>query len=179
MKIISPIYASKLYLAVYLAQRGCRAVTITAVARTKPADSRTLYTRVHKYQSESGQTPTSHNWFLQNQQRRVHAAVLLIFYAKYRLRYEGVHDSHGIAFALTLNKYQEMCATRETIVSPERVNLLITGGFSVGWKGILQGSPSKFSSENVKIIPCRKCKMPLLVEAHYLNYVCDCQNTSH
>lgn len=174
MKTISPAYASKIYLAIELAKLNCRAVTITAVARTKPADARDLFKRVHKTQSESGQTPTNHNWFLQNQQRRIHAAALLIFYNKYRLRYENVPDSHGIAFALSLKRYNRMC-NGDPLVSPERFNLLVTGGFGIGWKDILKGASSKFPFENVKLITCRKCKTPHLVEAHYLNYVCpDC-----
>jgi hypothetical protein len=173
MKTISPTYASKIYLASELARLKCRAVTITSVARTKPNDSREIYRRIHSEQSESGQTPTNHNWFLQTHQRRIHAAIFLVFYNKYRTRYESTPDSHGIAFALALTKYTTM-SNGDPVVSPERFNLLV-GGFAIGWRDILRGGSSKYASENVKIIACKKCRMPILAEAHFLNYVChDC-----
>lgn len=171
MKITSPTYASKIALAQALAGLNCRAVTITAVARTKAIDSRVIYKQIHKSQSEPGQTPTNHNWFLMGQDRRKHGAMLLILYAKFRLIYQDVNDSHGIAFALALRRYKMMTAGNE-VVSPERFNLLVTWGFSLNWKNILKGDSSKFEYGNVKLMLCKKCRTPHIVESHYLNYIC-------
>jgi hypothetical protein len=171
MTNVSPNYASKLAVAHELARLGARAVTITSVARTKPADSRLTFKRVHGSQSQSGQTPTDHEWFLANRTRRLHAAFLLITYAKYRLSLEHSPDAHGLAFAVALRNYGDLCGSGAP-VSPERLNLLVGTGFGIGWRDIIKGGSSKFSSDNVRVLNCRKCRVPHLVEDFYVNYIC-------
>lgn len=171
MSPISTNYASKLAIANELAKLGARAVTITAVARTKPADSRAVHKRVRGHQSQSGQTPTDHEWFLLNRTRRLHAAYLLIVYAMFRSAHESSPDSHGLAFTMAYRDYKQLTQGKP-VITPERLNLLITTGYGIGWRDITRGGASKFPSDNVKVMNCRKCRVPHLVEAHYLNYVC-------
>lgn len=167
----SPNYQSKLDMATELASLGARAVTITAVARTKSSDSRIAYKQIHGRQSQSGQTPTDHEWFLTNQTRRQHAAYLLITYAKYRAHLQQSPDAHGLAFIMAYKNYLALCKNNPAI-NLERLNLLITTGYGIGWKDITKGGSSKFGSGNVRVMKCRKCTIPHLVEAHYINYVC-------
>lgn len=171
MKTFSPLYASKLAIAVELAKLGARAVTITSVARTKPADSRIVYKQVRGNQSQSGQTPTDHQWFLFNRTRRLHGAFLLLSYFTYRTRHKDNPDAHGLAYTLAYKVYKQI-TDENPIVSPERFNLLVGHGFSIGWQGIIKGGSSKFPFDNVKVVNCRKCRMPHLAEAHFLSYVC-------
>jgi hypothetical protein len=177
MKLIQPAYQNKIDVAEYLAALGCRAVTISAVAKTVAADARDIYKRVNNTLSPSGQTPKDHQWFLQNQQRRQHGAFLLLMYCKFRTGLEETakHDAHGLAFALTLKIYRDvfkLAAGEELLVSPERFSLLVTNGYQFGWREIIRGKTSSFRSDNVKIMKCRKCKMPHLTEAHYVSYEC-------
>lgn len=171
MSAISPNYASKLAIARELAILGARAVTITAVARTKPADSRNVHKEIRGHQSQSGQTPTDHIWFVANRTRRLHAAFFLITYVKYRIRFEPLPDAVGLAFSMAYRDYIRIIG-KEQPISPERLNLLVTKGYEIGWKKILSGGESKFKKDNVKVVNCKKCKVPHLVESHYLNYVC-------
>lgn len=164
-------YESKLAIAVELAKLGARAVTITSAARTKPADSRDTYKNIRGSQSQSGQTPTDHQWFLFNQTRRQHGAFLLLAYFSYRTKHKEHADAHGLAFALAYRTYKRMTG-EIPLVSPERFNLLVGHGFSIGWQGIIKGASSKFPFDNVKIVNCRKCRIPHLAEAHFLSYVC-------
>lgn len=164
-------YASKVVIAQALAGMGARAVTITSVARTKPADSRAIYKSVTGTQSQSGQTPTNHEWFLASRTLRQHAALLLIMYAMYREKYDGDHDAHGLAFTLAYHNYLLVCMG-EAPISPERMVLLITNGFSIGWREITKGGVSKFPQDNVKVMKCRGCSLPHLVEAHFIRYKC-------
>jgi hypothetical protein len=168
-------YASKVAIAQFLAGMGARAVTITAVARTKPADSRAIYKEVNGTQSLSGQTPTNHEWFLGSRQLRLQAAYLLLMYASYRERNSTEADAHGIAFTLAYHNYRRLYPG-EALVSPERLALLIGGGYSIGWREIPKGGVSKFAAGNVKVARCRKCALPHLVEAHFRKYECaECQ----
>jgi len=168
-------YASKVAIAQALAGMGARAVTITAVARTKPADSRAIYKEVNGTQSLSGQTPTNHEWFLGSRQLRLQAAYLLLMYAAYRERDSIEADAHGIAFTLAYHDYRRLFPG-DALISPERLALLIGGGYSIGWREIPKGGVSKFAAGNVKVAKCRKCALPHLVEAHFRKYECaDCQ----
>jgi hypothetical protein len=167
-------YASKVAIAQALAGMGCRAVTLTSVARTKPADSRAIVKTTTGMQSQSGQTPTNHAYFLSNRSLRLHAAMLLLMYAAYREKHEPLPDAHGIAFTLTYNNYLRMCRS-EPLISPERFSLLAGNGFSIGWREIPRGGASKFPHDNVKVMRCRRCKTPHLAEAHFVRYTCtDC-----
>jgi hypothetical protein len=171
MKHHQSAYQAKRDIAEELAVLGARAVTISAVAKTNPSDSRDLYKQIRKTQSQSGQTPTDHEWFLANRTRRLHGALLLLMYARYRTGLNLQHDGHGLAFALTLRSYHQLFK-EEAIVSPERFSLLATNGFAIGWQNIIRGGASKFRSDNVKVMKCRKCLIPHLVEAHFLNFTC-------
>jgi hypothetical protein len=164
-------YASKVAIAQACAAMGARAVTLTSVARTKPADSRAIYKTVTGKQSQSGQTPTNHEWFLGNRQLRLHSAMLLLMYAAYREKHEPMPDAHGIAFTLSYSAYLRMCRS-EAQISPERFALLAGNGFSIGWRDIPRGGASKFPHGNVKVMRCRKCKIPHLVEAHFVRHTC-------
>ena len=164
-------YASKVVIAQALAGMGSRAVTLTSVARTKPADSRAIYKRVTGKQSQSGQTPTNHEWFLSSRTLRLHAAMLLLMYASYREKHDKLHDAHGIAFTLSYNNYLGVCRS-DPQISPERFALLAGTGFSIGWRDIPRGGASKFPHSNVKVMRCRKCKLPHLVEAHFVRHTC-------
>jgi hypothetical protein len=164
-------YASKVAIAQALAGMGARAVTITAVARTKPADSRAIYKEVNGTQSLSGQTPTNHEWFLGSRQLRLQAAYLLLMYAAYRERNSVEADAHGIAFTLAYLNYRRLYPV-DALISPERLALLIGGGYSIGWREIPKGGVSKFAAGNVKVARCRKCALPHLVEAHFRKYEC-------
>jgi hypothetical protein len=167
----SNTYASKIAIAQALAGMSARAVTITSVARTKPADSRAIYKSITGAQSQSGQTPTNHEWFLGSRPLRMHGAMLLLMYALYREQHKNSDDAHGIAFTLTLYNYQLMYG-RDALISPERMVLLISHGFGIGWRDITKGGPSRFPADNVKVMRCRTCKLPHLVEAHFISYVC-------
>lgn len=168
-------YASKVAIAQALAAVGARAVTITAVARTKPADSRAIYKEVNGTQSLSGQTPTNHEWFLGSRSLRLQAAFLLLTYAAYRESNSAHPDAHGIAFTLAYHNYRRLYPS-EVMISPERLALLIGGGYSVGWREIPKGGVSKFTAGNVKVAKCRKCGLAHLAEAHFRKYECaDCQ----
>lgn len=167
-------YASKVAIAQALAAMGARAVTITAVARTKPADSRAIYKEVNGTQSLSGQTPTNHEWFLGSRTLRLQAAFLLLMYADYRQRHSAEADAHGIAFTLAYHNYRRLYPT-DVLISPERLALLIGGGYSIGWREIPKGGSSKFLAGNVKVAKCRSCGLPHLCEAHFRKYECtDC-----
>lgn len=167
-------YASKVAIAQALAGLGARAVTLTSVARTKPADSRAIYKEVNGTQSLSGQTPTNHEWFLGSRPLRLQAAFLLLMYAAYRERHNAEADAHGIAFTLAYHNYRRLYPG-EALISPERLALLIGGGYSIGWREIPKGGVSKFAAGNVKVAKCRKCALPHLVEAHFRKYECaDC-----
>ena len=169
-------YASKVACAQALAAMGARAVTLTSVARTKPADSRAIYKTVTGTQSQSGQTPTNHEWFLGSRTLRLHSAMLLLMYASYRDHHEPLPDAHAIAFTLSYNNYLGMCRG-EALISPERFALLAGNGFSIGWREIPRGGASKFPNGNVKVMRCRKCRLPHLVEAHFVCHTCtDCLN---
>lgn len=167
----SASYASKVAVAQALAAVGARAVTLTSVARTKPADSREIFKSVTGTQSQSGQTPTNHEWFLSNRPVRLHAAMLLLMYATYREKHEPLPDAHGIAFTLAYHNYLGVCRTAP-LISPERFALLAGNGFSIGWREIPRGGASKFPHNNVKIKRCRVCRIPHLIEAHYVRYTC-------
>jgi len=171
MAHITNSYASKLAIAGELARMGARAVTISSVARTKPADSRAKYKQLQGNQSRSGQTPTDHQWFLASQTRRQHGAFLLMTYAKYRQYLEPQPDAHGLAFVMAYNLYTR-AINGEPLVSLERFNLLVGKGFVIGWRDILKGGHSKFDSENVKVTMCKRCRIHHIAEAHYLNYIC-------
>jgi hypothetical protein len=167
----SASYASKVAIAQACAAMGARAVTLTSVARTKPADSRAIYKSVTGSQSQSGQTPTNHEWFLGSRTLRLHSALLLLMYAAYREHHEPLPDAHGIAFTLSYNNYLGTCGG-EALISPERFALLAGNGFSIGWREIPRGGASKFPTGNVKVIRCRKCRLPHLVEAHFVRHTC-------
>lgn len=164
-------YASKVSIAQALASMRARAVTLTSVARTRPADSRAIYKSVTGMQSQSGQTPTNHEFFLTSRPLRLHSAALLLMYAAYRARHEPSPDAHGVAFVLSYNRYLRMCQS-EPLINPERFSLLVSNGFAIGWRDIPHGGTSKFPTDNVKIMPCRKCKTPHLTEAHFISYTC-------
>jgi hypothetical protein len=164
-------YASKVVIAKALAGMGARAVTLTSVARTKPADSRAIYKSVTGTQSQSGQTPTNHEWFLATRSHRLHSAMLLLMYAAYREKHEPLPDAHGIAFTLAYNNYLGVCRS-EPLISPERFALLAGNGFSIGWRDIPKGGASKFPHDNVKVMRCRKCRVPHLIQAHYVRHTC-------
>jgi hypothetical protein len=164
-------YASKVAIAQANAAMGARAVTLTSVARTKPADSRAIYKSVTGNQSQSGQTPTNHEWFLQSRNLRLHSAMLLLMYAAYREKHEPLPDAHGIAFTLSYSNYLGVCRG-EALISPERFALLAGNGFSIGWRDIPRGGASKFPHDNLKVMRCRKCRLPHLIEAHYVRHTC-------
>ena len=164
-------YASKVAISQALAAMGARAVTLTSVARTKPADSRAIYKTVTGTQSQSGQTPTNHEWFLGSRTLRLHSALLLLMYAAYREKHEPLHDAHGIAFTLSYNNYLGLCMGA-ALSSPERFALLAGNGYSIGWREISRGGASKFPRDNVKVMRCRKCQLPHLVEAHFVRHTC-------
>jgi len=181
MTHISKSYANKLAIAGELARLGARAVTISSVARTKPADSRAKYQQLQGKQSRSGQTPTDHQWFLFNQERRQHGALLLLVYHKYRDWLDSNPDAHGLAFLLAYRVYLDAvkvdAAGAEALVSLERFNLLISKGFPQGWRGIIKEGHTKFFSDNVKVTICKKCRVHHLAECHYVNYICpSCQS---
>lgn len=167
----SETYASKIAIATELAHLGCRAVTLTAAARTKPADSRHVYRKIRGEQSQSGQTPSDHEWFFVTKTRRMHAAFLLLTYAKYRAHHAGDPDAHGLAFTLALRMYHALTG-QEAPISPERWNLLIGKGYDRNWRVIPQGGATSFLDDNGKVLRCRKCRVPHFVEAHYMNYTC-------
>lgn len=171
MKYQHSAYQAKLDIAEELALLGARAVTISSVAKTNPSDSRELFKQIRKTQSQSGQTPTDHEWFLANRTRRLHGALLLLMYAQFRAELNLQHDGHGLAFTLALRSYHQLFK-EDAIVSPERFSLLATNGYAIGWQNIIRGGASKFRSDNVKVMKCRKCLIPHLVEAHYINYTC-------
>lgn len=172
----SASYASKVAVGQALAAFGARAVTLTTVARTKPADSRAIVKTITGTQSQSGQTPTNHAWFLGNRQLRQHSALLLLMYAAYREKHEPLPDAHGIAFTLTYNNYLGVCRGK-ALISPERFALLAGNGFSIGWRDIPRGGASKFPHDNVKVMRCRKCRVPHLIEAHFRSHTCsECLN---
>lgn len=169
---VSEAYQNKLHIAAMLARLGCRAVTMTAAARIKPADSRQVYRRVRGTTSQSGQTPTDHQWFFQKKSRRMQAAFLLLAYVKYRESMVGNPDAHGLAFALSLSTYVNLMGENAEI-SPERWHLLIGTGFERNWRDIRSGGSSAFAADNGKVIRCRKCDVPHFVEAHYMSYRCE------
>lgn len=170
---ITDSYASKLAMAGELAVLGARAVTITAVARVKPGDARAKYRQVNKTQSRSGQTPSDHQWFLATPVRRQHGALLLLLYAAYRARFDQNPDAHGLAFIIAYRQYLSVCYdTPSPPVSTERFNLLVGAGFSVGWRDIIKGRSSNFASDNVKVLKCRVCNVPHLVEEHLRSFTC-------
>lgn len=180
MKQVQSAYQSKIDIAEELAFLGARAVTISAVAKTNAADSRDIFKRIRKAQSQSGQTPKDHQWFFANRARRLHGALLLLLYCKYRTGLNIPHDGHGIAFAMTLRTYHKLYPNSDDqVVSPERFSLLVTVGFQFGWQKIIRGEASKFRSDNLKVMKCRKCNLPHVAEAHYRTYVCPlCETAS-
>ena len=172
----SAAYASKVAIAKELAEQGARAVTITAVARTKAVDSRRIVTQVRGVQSPSGQTPTSQEYFLSSPRHRQHSAFLLIEYQMLRAGFDGNPDAHGLAFALAYRHYTQLC-TREPLISHERMALLIINGFSMTWREITRGGSSSFKNQNVKVIGCWRCNTPHLAEVHMVRYTCaGCSN---
>lgn len=177
MSNVSPAYASKLSIASSLARLGARAVTISAVARTKPSDSRETHKREQGFHSQSGQTPTDHRWFLANQKRRQHAAFLLIMFSKIRASIADNPDALGLAFTMTYADYLRLYPGGEGAeISMERFTLLTNRGYPFGWKNIIKGESSKFGSDDVRVMNCRKCKIPHLVEIHYRSYECGCNS---
>lgn len=172
----SQSYSSKIAIAEALAGFSVRAVTIAAVARIRPADARDIFVRFVGVPSKSGQTPKSHRWFLGRRTLRLHSAFLLLSYASYRQQYEPNYDAHGIAFVLAYYNYQCLFPGQQPEISAERLALLINAGFGSRWRKIPDGVPSDFEADNVKILKCRKCALPHLVEAHQIGYVCEeCQ----
>lgn len=172
---ISQHYASKVSIASALAGMGARAVTMTDVARTKAADSRHIFRQVRGEQSQSGQTPSDHQWFFTTKARRMHAAFLSLTYVKYRNHHHGNPDAHGLAFTMALRVYNSLFGN-EAPVSPERFNLLVGKGFATNWRDIGNGGATTFANDNGKILRCRQCEVPHFVEAHYLSYRCpSCQ----
>lgn len=175
----SDVYAAKLAIGHALAGMGMRAVTISEVAGTKPADSRETFRRVTGKQSSSGQTPTYHQWFLQSKIRRMHGAALCLWYVMYRQAYEGRHPNpHGIAFLLAYKLYRQVLgaqvADTENDLTGERLHLLIGKGFERNWRQIPAGAPTTFDHDNLKIMQCRRCRVPHLVAAHHVSYDCGC-----
>lgn len=175
---VSRTYESKLVIAGELARMGMRAVTLTDVAMTKPADSREAYRAINGKQSSSGQTPTFHRWFFQTKTRRMHAALLCLMYVKYRKFYEGRDPNpHGMAFTVAFKTYKNILGERpldeENEITGERLNLLIGKGFEVTWKRIAEGERTTFGDDEAKVMACRKCRVPHLAEAHRVDYVCD------
>jgi hypothetical protein len=168
---VSGNYASKIDIAKELAELDCRAVTLTAVARTKPADSRQIYKDVKGTQSQSGQTPTDHQWFFASKERRKQAAFLLMTYAKYREHYASMADAHGVAFTLAYRLYVKVTKD-DAEISGERWQLLVGRGFERNWREISKGGSTGFEYDNAKVLLCRKCETPHLVEAHHLSYQC-------
>lgn len=178
----SEVYASKQFIAKELAALALRAVTLTSVARTKPADSRDAYRRVNGKQSSSGQTPTYHKWFFQTKQRRMHGALLCLLYVKYRRAYENMKpdphpNPHGMAFLMAFKFYKDLLGDKvrdvDNEITGERFNLILSG-FLDEWEKIPKGITTNFKDDNAKIELCRRCKVPHLVEHHFLDhhYVC-------
>lgn len=165
-------YASKLAIATELARLGSRAVTLTAAACTKPADSRLVFRKIRGAQSQSGQTPSDHQWFFANKTRRMHAAFLLLAYAKYRANHSKDPDAHGLAFTMALRYYQSLVPGQDAPISPERSNLLIGKGYARNWRTIPTGGATSFLQDNGKVMRCRGCHVPHFVEQHYVTYTC-------
>jgi hypothetical protein len=176
MAHISDNYAAKLAIAEELVRLGARAITITAVARIKPADSRAKFRQIYNRSSQTGQTPTDHDWFLTSKIRRQHGAALLFLYAKYRQSLQSSPDALGLAVTLAYRVYLRVTNNNPEI-NIERFTLLVNKGFSIGWTGILSGKSSNFTDGNIKLLQCKKCKISHLVEAHFISYVCQsCHN---
>lgn len=171
----SPSYVEKCAVAEALVRFGARSVTVSAIARIKELDARRIYKEITGEPSRSGQTPKNPRWFLSSQSIRMQAAFLLLTYVAYRQHCEPDFDSLGTAFVASYDLYQRIYAGKGDI-STERFALLIVDGFGSRWRKIAEGTSSDFEHDNIKVLSCRKCKTPPLVEAHQLRYVCDsCQ----
>lgn len=171
----SPTYVEKCAVAEALVRFGARAVTVSQIARIKDADARRLHKEITGEPSRSGQTPKNPRWFLNSQSLRMQAAFLLLTYVAYRQHCEPDFDSLGTAFVASYDLYQRIYAGKGDI-STERLALLIVDGFGSRWRKIPDGASSDFEHDNIKVMKCRKCNTPHLVEAHQLGYVCDsCQ----
>ena len=106
----------------------------------------------------------------------MHGALLLLLYVTYRKSQllDGKADAHGLAFTMALRDYRKIFPEKP-LVSPERFNLLVDGGFQNNWRKIDSGGVSHFKEGNMKLKICRgPCKKVLLVEEHCINYVCSC-----
>jgi hypothetical protein len=174
----SDTYASKIRIAEKLAQMDCRAVTLSAVAKTRPLDSRKVVKQVKGTHSNSGQTPSDHQWFFETVDRRRLGALLVLEYHYQRERYNDNHDAHGVAFALAFDRYFKFFKG-DTQINPERFNLLVTKGYDLNWRKIASGESTIFEYDNVCVLLCRSCRIPHLVEAHLVSYTCPrCDGTS-
>lgn len=175
MPTLSKAYASKIAVADALGMLRARAVTITAVARTRPVDSTAAYIRATGQSPHRGQKPKVARWALKTMEHRRHAAVLLLAYAQLRATFAERADAHGVAFVLAYQRYLAMVAAEPggALVSIDRFNLLVGTGYSLGWRSISTGGTSKFADDNVKILRCTRCSLPHLVEAHRQRYKCD------
>ena len=168
-------YSTKLTLANQLTALGARAVTTSAITGVRPSDARQLFTDTFERPSHSGRTPTEPQWFLATQQRRKHAALLVLMYAKYRESFSNNPEGHALATVLAYQHYKEMTgAAGETapLVSIERFQLLAGVGFRRNWREVRRGGVSAFHENNVKLMPCKLCRVIHLAEAHYVSYIC-------
>lgn len=170
-------YSSKMIIGGGLAGLTVRAVTIAAISGVSERDARALVTKTIGEPSRSGRTPVSQKWFLSKRNLRLQSAYLLLSYAKYREHFDGALSpfSLGLAFTLTYDNYRRMYGANAEI-SAERLALLVKDGFGTRWRKIASGATSDFEHDNVKVLKCRKCMLPHLVEAEKINYVCEeCQ----
>ena len=174
-KIISTNYADKVYIAGALAGMGARAVTMTAIAGTKADDSRIKFVQVNNGKSPSpGRTKRRHQWFLDKPAHRLHGALLLLMYEKFRKAKDGNHDAHALAITESYMWYQKLifASGDKPLVSLEQFNLLAHYGFRLRWRDLSKGQASAFTVDNMRIKKCMHCRLPHLVEAHLNTYEC-------
>ncbi len=170
MKIVSTTYANRLAIVEEFAHLGARAVVLSNLCHIRPAEAREICRQIQKKQATSGQTPTDHQWFLQTHERRKHGALLLLLFARFAEYHQQQLPNDYIALGalLAYKTYSRLVPDR--LVSVERFFLLIDGGFKLS--GIFHHGYSGYGTDNIKILKCKNCQIPHLVEDFRISFIC-------
>lgn len=174
MRIVSTTYANRLLIVEEFARLGARPVSLAALCRIRAADARRICRQIQQKVASSGQTPSDHRWFLQTHERRKHGALLLLLFSRFALCHQQAFPQDYLALG-ALQAYKTYARLiPERLVSIERFILLIDGKFDL--HRIAHHGCSHYHADNIRIIKCKRCQIPHLVEDFRLSFICpDCK----
>ena len=87
--------------------------------------------------------------------------------------FKKINGDHNAAISNLLN-CPWPCTDFELLLMRKYMNFVMLNGvgFRRNWREVKRGGVSTFHENNVKLMPCKLCKVIHLAEAHYVSYVC-------